>query len=220
MKTLGRPRPPAIVGRAPRIGTHVVRVAAENPVGLHAAGAAALPQVLGVAGWKNSGKTTLISRLIPALRARGISVSTVKHVHHAIDLDHPGKDTFVHREAGAVDVVLFSESRWAILHERREEAGAPPDIADILRRLSSVDLVLMEGFKSVPMKRIEIRSVDSPPLGEQGEGNTVAVVTDGPLVADAPSFRRDDIEALAGFLAGLVGRKALAWSGRRAANAV
>ncbi|MCC6983143.1 MAG: molybdopterin-guanine dinucleotide biosynthesis protein B [Bauldia sp.] len=170
----------------------------------------ALPQVLGVAGWKNSGKTTLISRLIPALRARGISVSTVKHVHHAIDLDQPGKDTFVHREAGAVDVVMFSRSRWAILHERREDATEPPDLADILRRLSPVDLVLVEGFKSIPMKRIEIRSgEDPPPLHANGDADTVALVSDGAPLPGTPSFRRDEVGALADFIGGLVRAGAL-----------
>ncbi|MGV8839813.1 MAG: molybdopterin-guanine dinucleotide biosynthesis protein B [Bauldia sp.] len=158
-------------------------------------------QAIGIVGWKASGKTTLITRLIPALNARGLSVSTIKHVHHSIDLDQPGKDTFAHRGAGAVDVVMYSEQRWAILHEQRAPAGAAFDLADILRRLSPVDLVLVEGFKSIPMRRIEIRAVETPPISLAGDRDTMALVTDGPADPVVPTFRRDQIEPLADFLA-------------------
>jgi molybdopterin-guanine dinucleotide biosynthesis protein B len=166
-------------------------------------------QLLGIAGFKNSGKTTLVARLIPALGARGISVSTVKHVHHAIDLDEPGKDTFVHREAGAVDVVMLSDARWAILHERRDEPDPLATLGDVVRRLSPVDLVLVEGLKGQNLARIEIRA-DGDAVVAPG-GTVLAVVTDGMPAAGLPSFRRDDVAAIADFIAGLVGRGALAW---------
>ena len=158
-------------------------------------------QLLGIVGWKNSGKTTLVARLIPALRERGLSVSTIKHVHHSIDLDQPGKDTFAHREAGAVDVALFSGARWAVMHERRERTSSPPDLDDLMRHMTEVDLVLVEGFKYLSMPRIEIRGDEAAsPVGESGVRDVLAVVTDGPADAELPTFKRDEIERLADFI--------------------
>jgi molybdopterin-guanine dinucleotide biosynthesis protein MobB len=151
-------------------------------------------------GYKNSGKTTLIVRLIPELAALGLSVSAVKHVHHAIDLDQPGKDTYAHRTAGAVDVAILSDRRWAILHERETGPVAISDLDDVLRRLSPVDLVLAEGFKSLPMPRIELR-MGNAPLAPAGDDHTVAVVSDEEVDTTLPCFRRDDIPAIAAFIA-------------------
>ena len=98
-------------------------------------------KVLGFAGWSGAGKTPLICKLIPALKAKGLSVSTIKHAHHAFDVDTPGKDSFEHREAGAQEVLVTSASRFALMHELR---GAPePTLRDLLARLAPVDLVLV-----------------------------------------------------------------------------
>jgi len=157
--------------------------------------------IIGIVGWKNSGKTTLVERLIPSLQARGLSVSTIKHVHHELDLDQPGKDTYKHRQAGAVDVVMFSEKRWAILHERRQESFAPPKIEELMAQMTPVDLVLVEGFKEVPMKRLEVRGrPGGPRLSDVGVKGIVAVASDGPPDAELPTFRRDQIDALAEFI--------------------
>lgn len=160
-------------------------------------------KLLGIVGYKNSGKTTLIVRLIPELGGLGLSVSTMKHIHHAIDLDQPGKDTFIHRAAGAVDVAIVSGRRWAILHERRDSQTDWPDLADIGRRLSPVDLVLVEGFKSLAMPRIEIR-MDNEPLAPAGDENTIAIVADGNAATKLPRFGRDDVAGLARFVADFV----------------
>jgi molybdopterin-guanine dinucleotide biosynthesis protein B len=160
-------------------------------------------KLLGVVGYKNSGKTTLIVRLIPELGALGISVSTVKHVHHAIDLDQPGKDTYAHREAGAVDVAILSDRRWAILHERTADPVTESDLNDVLRRMSPVDLVLAEGFKSLPMPRIELR-MGNAPLAHAGDEHTLAVVSDDDLDTPLPCFRRDDVTAIAAFIASFI----------------
>ena len=104
------------------------------------------PAVIGVTGWSGSGKTALIVRLIPELIARGYRVATVKHAHHAFDIDTPGKDSYQHRAAGAAEVVVSSAKRWAIMHENRDEAE--PALEDLLARLSPVDIVLVEGFKN------------------------------------------------------------------------
>ena len=100
-------------------------------------------KIYGVMGWKNSGKTGLVERLVAEITARGLSVSTVKHAHHEVDLDQPGKDTFRHRQAGAQEVVMATAARYAILHENR---GGEPPLTEILARLSPVDLVLVEGY--------------------------------------------------------------------------
>lgn len=156
---------------------------------------------IGIVGWKNSGKTTLVSRLIPELQSRGLSVSTIKHVHHDVDLDLPGKDTFVHREAGAVDVVMYSDKRWAILHEQREQAPSPPSIDTIIGKMTPVDLVLVEGFKHLPMSRLEIRGDGGgPAMVEAGVRGIIGIVTDGPAETDLPTFGRDEIDLITNFL--------------------
>ena len=114
-------------------------------------------KVVGIVGRSGSGKTTLIERLLPRLRARGLAVSTVKHTHHAVDLDPPGKDSRRHREAGAQEVLLVSERRWALL---RETPDRPPPLSELLARLAPVDLVLVEGFGRTPGPRLEIVRAD------------------------------------------------------------
>src|SRR5215218_7975135 len=100
-------------------------------------------RVIGLAGWSGAGKTTLLLKLIPELNRRGLSVSTLKHAHHAFDIDQPGKDSFEHRAAGAREVLVGSARRWALIHELREEPE--PSLVDLLGRLSPVDLIIVEG---------------------------------------------------------------------------
>ena len=102
-------------------------------------------RIIGLAGWSGAGKTTLLAKVIPRLNARGLTVSTVKHAHHAFDVDQPGKDSHVHRQAGATEVLISSAKRWALVHELRGEAE--PSLGALLRKLAPVDLVLIEGFK-------------------------------------------------------------------------
>src|SRR5436853_5368755 len=112
-------------------------------------------RIIGLAGWSGSGKTTLITKVIPRLNARGLRVSTLKHAHHGFDLDQPGKDSFMHRAAGATEVIISSAKRWAILHELR--AAEPEwDLPALLAKMSPVDLVLVEGFKRDPFPKLEI----------------------------------------------------------------
>lgn len=102
-------------------------------------------RVYGVTGWKNSGKTTLVERLVAEITGRGLTVSTVKHAHHGFDADHPGKDSYRHRAAGAAQVLVASRDRWALMSELR--GGEAPSLAELLARLDPVDLVLVEGYK-------------------------------------------------------------------------
>jgi len=137
-------------------------------------------RIIGLAGWSGSGKTTLITKLIPRLLARGVKVSTLKHAHHGFDLDRPGKDSFMHREAGATEVLISSARRWAVLHELREEEEW--DLGALVGKMSPVDLVLVEGFKRDPFPKLEIhRAENGKPLLYPQDPHIVAVASDTPL---------------------------------------
>lgn len=134
-------------------------------------------RIFGLAGWSGSGKTTLMTALIPELVSRGITVSTLKHAHHTFDVDQPGKDSWRHRQAGAREVTISSQNRWALMHELR---GAPePTFDELVRRMSPVDLILVEGFKSHPHPKIEVyRSSLGKPLLYPQDPFVVAVASD------------------------------------------
>ena len=157
-------------------------------------------KVIGVAGFKNAGKTTLVERLVRVLAGLGYRVSTVKHAHHSFDIDHEGRDSFRHRAAGASEVAVISASRWAIIHELRNEAEPP--LADILAKLTPCDLVIIEGYKRDHHDKIEVRNLtlDHPKLA--GDDPTiVAIAANGPVAnAPVPVFDRDDVTALAEFI--------------------
>jgi molybdopterin-guanine dinucleotide biosynthesis protein MobB len=162
-------------------------------------------RVFGVVGWKNNGKTTLVERLVAHLTARGLRVSTVKHAHHEVDLDQPGKDTWRHRQAGAHEVVLATTRRWAVIHELR---GAPePPLDALLARMSAVDLVIVEGFKRFPHPKIEVhRQERGTPLLAEEDPTVVALATDEPLPhSPLPQFDLDDVPAIAGFVLARLG---------------
>lgn len=153
-------------------------------------------RLIGFAGWSGAGKTTLLQRLIPALIARGLRVSTVKHAHHAFDVDQPGKDSFVHRAAGATEVLIGSAARWALMHELR---GQPePELPDLLAHMTRVDLVLVEGFKRGPHPKIEIhRSAIGKPLLHPNDPTIAAMAADPVQPAAIPVVALDDIDAIA-----------------------
>jgi molybdopterin-guanine dinucleotide biosynthesis protein B len=155
--------------------------------------------VIGIAGWSGAGKTTLLTRVIPRLIARGVRVSTVKHAHHAFDIDQPGKDSHTHRMAGATEVLVSSANRFALMHELR---GRPEWTLDaLLERLAPVDLVLVEGFKTQAHPKLEVfrAALGKPPLHPNDE-NIVAIASDAPLNAGIPIVSLDDIEAVADIL--------------------
>ncbi len=154
-------------------------------------------RVIGLAGWSGAGKTTLLRRLIPMLVGEGLRVSTVKHAHHGFDVDQPGKDSWEHRQAGAQEVLVASAHRWALMHELRGDAE--PDLADLLARLSPVDLVLVEGFKRGGQPKLEVfRAANGKPMIYPDDPSVVAVASDEP-VADLvlPWMQLDDIPAIA-----------------------
>ncbi len=157
-------------------------------------------RVIGLAGWSGAGKTTLIVKLIPALLGRGCSVSTLKHAHHAFDIDKPGKDSYRHREAGATEVLVASENRWALMHELR---GLPePSLASLLAHLAKVDIVIVEGFKADAHAKLEVHRVaNAKPFLHPNDANIKAVVSDlaepaRSLPPHLPRAHLDDIDAI------------------------
>ena len=157
-------------------------------------------KVIGVAGFKNAGKTTLVERLVRELTGRGYHISTVKHAHHSFDIDHEGRDSFRHRHAGAGEVAVISGQRWAIIHELRDEAE--PSFAGILAKLSPCDLVIVEGYKHGSHDKIEVRNItlDHPKLAGV-DPTIVAIAANGAIEhAQVPVFDRDHVETLADFI--------------------
>lgn len=157
-------------------------------------------RVIGFAGWSGSGKTTLIAKLIPVLKARGLSVSTLKHAHHGFDIDQPGKDSFTHRLAGAQEVLVTSARRFALIHELGSEPEWP--LADLIGKLAPVDLLLIEGFKREPHPKIEVyRAANRKPHLYPEDPFIRAIASDVPL--DCPGRNvvpLDDTDAVAGLV--------------------
>lgn len=157
-------------------------------------------EIFGLAGWSGSGKTTLLRRLIPALVARGVSVSTIKHAHHGFDVDQPGKDSYEHRAAGATEVMVTSGKRWALMHELR---GAPePPVETLIARMSPVDLLLIEGFKHHAHDKLEVhRPALGKPLLCAEDPRVVAVASDAEIPGlRVPRLDLDDVPAIAAFI--------------------
>lgn len=135
-------------------------------------------KVIGLAGWSGAGKTTLLAGVIPLLVRRGLRVSTLKHAHHAFDIDRPGKDSYEHRAAGATEVLVASGRRWALMHELRDEGE--PGLAALLGRLSRVDLVIVEGFKREAHPKVEVyRAGNGKPWLHDELAGVVGVIADG-----------------------------------------
>ena len=156
-------------------------------------------RVFGVTGWKNAGKTTLTERLVAEFVRRGWRVATIKHAHHAVDIDEPGTDSWRHRAAGATEVALVGGHRYAIMREQEE-----PTLAEVLARLAPADLVLIEGFKREPHPKIEVRGGGGPdrPALAAADPSIVAIAADSaPTEQHLPWFPRDDIGHIADFIA-------------------
>jgi molybdopterin-guanine dinucleotide biosynthesis protein B len=156
-------------------------------------------KVIGLAGWSGAGKTTLLTRVIPQLQKQGLRVSVIKHAHHAFDVDVPGKDSWKHREAGAAEVLVSSSQRWALMHELR--GAAEPQLPELLAKMSRVDLVVVEGFKREPHRKIEVyRAANEKPLLFPDDPGIVGIATDTPVETTLPTAHLDDIEAVAAMM--------------------
>lgn len=161
-------------------------------------------KTFGFAGWSGSGKTTLVTAVVPALIARGIKVSTIKHTHHNFDIDKPGKDSYEHRMAGAHEVVISGGARWALLHENRDEGE--PTIEDILSRMAPVDLVLIEGFKTYPHPKMEVyRPEVGKPMLCSDDPSIVAIASKPAVDVSIPNLDLDDVEGVTDFIVAYCG---------------
>jgi molybdopterin-guanine dinucleotide biosynthesis protein B len=169
-------------------------------------------QLFGIIGWSGSGKTTLLTALIPCFRQRGFSVSTIKHAHHRFELDQPGKDSFLHRKAGAQEVIVANDSQFALFHEYRQAASF--GLEALLRRLAPVDLVLVEGFKDDPFPKLEVHR---PALGKAPlwpETEVVAVASDAILErCSRPVLHIDQPGVIADFVIAQIGLHKIQSSG-------
>ena len=162
-------------------------------------------KLYGIVGWKNAGKTGLMERLVTEFVRRGLTVSTIKHAHHAFDVDQPGKDSFRHRAAGATEVILASNARIALMHELR---GAPePGLDDLIARLSPVDLVLVEGYKRDRHPKVEaFRAETGNALIAETDATVRAIAADTPVDGQGrPVFDLCDTTGIADFIAAELG---------------
>lgn len=155
--------------------------------------------VFGLAGYSGSGKTTLLERLIPFLTGQGLKLALIKHAHHDFDIDQPGKDSYRHRQAGASEVLVSSAQRWALMHELR--GAEEPDLQAHLARLSPCDLVLVEGFKRVPIPKLEIhRQANAKPLLFTQDPHIVAIASDVAIETTLPRFDLNAIQAIGQYI--------------------
>lgn len=161
-------------------------------------------KVYGIIGWKNAGKTSLMERLVAGITARGYSVSTIKHVHHDVDLDQPGKDSRRHRDAGAQEVILAGAHRLALMVEH---PSGEPSLADVLSRLRPVDLILIEGYKRDSHAKIEVwRAEAGHDLIQPHDPTIRAIATDAALTPQTvPVLDLNDTTVIADFILREVG---------------
>ncbi|MFO1173192.1 MAG: molybdopterin-guanine dinucleotide biosynthesis protein B [Hyphomicrobiaceae bacterium] len=153
--------------------------------------------VIAVVGWKNSGKTTLVTKLIAELVSRGVRVASIKHAHHIFEIDHEGTDSFRHRQAGASSVAIVSARRVGIVREIAE--GEEPPFEAVLASLGPADLVIVEGYKSLPLKKIEVRRRESNRDGDLApvDPHVLAIAADYPVEAAVPVLDLNDVGKIA-----------------------
>lgn len=156
-------------------------------------------KVIGLAGWSGAGKTTLVTQLIPHFIAQGLRVSVIKHAHHSFDVDIPGKDSWLHRQSGAAEVLVSSGRRWALMHELR--GAGEPQLPELLAKMSRVDLVIVEGFKSEPHRKIEVhRAANGKSMLFPDDPAIVGIATDTAIETKLPVVHLDDIPAIAAMM--------------------
>ena len=156
-------------------------------------------KVIGLAGWSGAGKTTLLTRLMPHFIAEGLRVSVIKHAHHHFDVDVPGKDSWVLRQSGAEEVLVSSTRRWALMHELR--GAGEPKLPELLAKMSRVDLVVIEGFKREPHRKIEVyRAANGKPTLFPGDPDVAGIATDTRLETQLPQVHLDDTGSIAALI--------------------
>ena len=156
-------------------------------------------KVIGLAGWSGAGKTTLLTRLIPYLIAEDLRVSVIKHAHHEFGVDVPGKDSWVHRQSGATEVLVSSARRWALIHEL--PGALEPKLPELLAKMSRVDLVVIEGFKRERHRKIEVRrAANGKPTLFPDDPGIAGIATDAKLETQFPVVHLDDVKAIAAMI--------------------
>jgi molybdopterin-guanine dinucleotide biosynthesis adapter protein len=156
-------------------------------------------RVIGLAGWSGAGKTTLLARLIPYFVAQGLRVSAIKHAHHSFDVDVPGKDSWVLRESGAAEVLVSSGRRFALMHELR--GASEPRLRELLAKMSPVDLVIVEGYKTEPHRKIEVhRAANGKEFLFPADPGIVGIASDVTVKTELPHAHLDDIPAIAAMM--------------------
>ena len=154
--------------------------------------------VLGIAGWSGSGKTTLVTRLLVELVGRGVSVSTVKHAHHDFEIDKPGKDSYLHRQAGSQQVIVSSSKRWAKIVELKDKSEKK--LNELIQELDSPDIVIIEGFKDASHPKIEIIRENSDNYLFPKIKNVLGLVSDSKIDTNLPQFKRKEIGKIGEFI--------------------
>jgi molybdopterin-guanine dinucleotide biosynthesis adapter protein len=174
-----------------------------------------LTRIIGLAGWSGAGKTTLMVKLLPCLIGRGLAVSTLKHAHHRFDVDVPGKDSWLHRRAGAQQVMVASGARWALMTELR--TAREPGLPDLVARMDPADLIIVEGFKRDAHPKIEVhRAANGKPWMRPEMPGIVAVASDVVPPYELPRVDLDDAEGVADLvLAHAAPLASIAWGGRQ-----
>ena len=158
-------------------------------------------KTFGFAGWSGSGKTTLIEKLMPLFAKRGLRVSLIKHAHHTFDVDHPGKDSYRHRHAGAMEVLVTSSRRWVLMHELR--GAREPSFEEQIRRFSPCDLLIVEGYKFAPIPKLEVwRAETGEGLLHPNDPHIVAVASDAEIDTRLPLLDLNAHQTIATFILG------------------
>lgn len=162
-------------------------------------------KIFGIVGMSGSGKTELLVKLIPELTGRGIDVSTIKHTHHNVELDSPGKDSYRHRKSGAKEVMIASSGRWALVREHRDTTE--PTLQCLIDRMEPVELLLVEGFKRESHEKMEVfRHDHHQELLALGDDSILAIASDGPVdEVTVPVIDLNDVPAVADFILGHTG---------------
>ena len=156
-------------------------------------------KTFGFAGWSGSGKTTLIEKLMPLFVKRGVRVSLIKHAHHTFDVDQPGKDSYRHRQAGAMEVLVTSARRWVLMHDLRDVPE--PSFEEQIRHFSPCDLLIVEGFKFAPIPKLEVwRPETGQGMLHPNDPHIVAVASDAKLETTLPLLDLNDAAAIAAFI--------------------
>ena len=157
--------------------------------------------LIGIAGWKNTGKTTLVTRLVAFYSSKGLDVATVKHAHHSFQIDDGETDSARHRRAGAGQVAIVSEARWAVVRELQSKVE--PTLEQIIARLEPCDLIIIEGYKRAPIPKIEVRrsAASEKRSLSAADQSIIAIAADHELPASQlPVFDLDDVSTIAGFI--------------------